>query len=219
MSDAFAPDTGQTVDAAGRVTHNFTGKIHAVGLELDITTFAGSPDFSVRWLAPGGAAGATINTVQALEFFGGPAISNSLALLSASPDNHRAAQLYMTAADIAADSSIRVAVAGGFHTLLDGTGQSEFLQLLTLAQIKLQFGNTSPVAVLADPGPQTFTVPLPTPWGNAHTVFLSSAAPTDSSDGVLFSSCRPNGLDEGIVTLVNTDVDQGIVFGWISLGF
>ncbi|MCW2986721.1 MAG: hypothetical protein JWR63_4291 [Conexibacter sp.] len=50
--DYFAPDAGQRIDAQGRVTYDFTGHIHAQGLDLDASplTYDSPVDRKVSWL-------------------------------------------------------------------------------------------------------------------------------------------------------------------------
>lgn len=58
----YAPLGGMVIDAAGHVTYDFAGHIHAKGLDLDVGS---GPAESIRWLRPDGTAGATLTDTSA----------------------------------------------------------------------------------------------------------------------------------------------------------
>jgi hypothetical protein len=57
-SPFFAPDGGQRIDGNGRVTYDFTGHVHALGLDLDAGADidASAADRKVRWTDTGNGA-------------------------------------------------------------------------------------------------------------------------------------------------------------------
>lgn len=59
---------GMRIDANGRVTFDFEGRVHATGLDLDASTVVEPPDSSkIRWLSPQIAPGETMATLTARE--------------------------------------------------------------------------------------------------------------------------------------------------------
>jgi hypothetical protein len=121
VSDSLTTAAGMVIDAQGRVTYDFAGHVHAVGLDLDAGTGAEPPaDRRVRWLKPNGDPAGQLLTYA----FGTQEI---LQLLSGDDVNAGNGCRLSLNSDPA--GTYRVFVTAGAQTrlLLDSAGNSDFL--------------------------------------------------------------------------------------------
>lgn len=120
-----------TVDpATGAVGANFSGHVHASGLDLDTSPIIIPPDEnSIRWLtAPGGGVAADIAGLN--DSFTG---TDELLLRAHSPDNLSLAQFLLSATNIDQTAALKLG-AGATFRILDELGRSEFFKLGSFGQ-------------------------------------------------------------------------------------
>lgn len=141
IGDGYTP-TFIRVNADGTISYDFDGHIHAQGLDLDTAPAADFSKNQVRWTRTSdGAISGYLASVDA-ESVDGTFFSQMVAL---SPDNTDSAVLQAAAENTGGLLTRLRAIIGGTQvTMLNGAGESSFLQLNTLAKRKLSFGvNTS----------------------------------------------------------------------------
>lgn len=149
MSDSIEP-TVLTVGPDGSIGANFTGHIHAAGLDLDLAGNATPPDTDkIRWLRSDGSgpvelagyefAGALTALYNAIAGVGG---SSQIGLQAKVPSaGVHGAQLIVQGND-STDSLAAVYVGAGLFgnkILIDGLGESSYLQLSSLRK-ELDYG-------------------------------------------------------------------------------
>lgn len=139
--DSFTPDGGQRIDAQGHVTYDFTGHIHAQGLDLDAGDDKSPPgDRRVRWLAPDGTDDVGIwGAVGGRASLYGHGFGAQVEIATDDDSGASLASARLNvgqhAGSLSGDASVSVDVTGNAGTgpsklLLDAAGASDWLQLV-----------------------------------------------------------------------------------------
>src|SRR6185312_11804596 len=146
MAGSFTPDGGQRVDDQGHVTYDFTGHVHAAGLDLDAGADSAPPDDRrVRWLTEsGGVVAQVYGTRQGTHNLlvakaGDPANVNDANFEAQAASTAGAALLDLIAG--ATGVSVRAAAAGKSATVIDNLGRSSFLFSVGGVAIRVNMGS------------------------------------------------------------------------------
>lgn len=210
-----------TVNPDGTISADFTGKINALGLTLpgDGALTGDAPDNLIQWIRSSDSA-TVANLYGAIDLPGTPEAGQTYARIEAgAPDNlseWAILQLYGNhPPPFTGQNRINCEVGGQEVTLIDDTGASSFLQLLTTGTVKLQFGTGLSANIAA--GEATITVALPRAWTN-HLLFIGTASPASNvSAGNYTQGSGISDAGHGGIQIV-TNVAQQWRYQWLSLG-
>jgi hypothetical protein len=204
MPDLMAP-TVLTVDAAGNVGANFTGKVHATGLDMDAALGNVTNVNSIRWLRQSdGAVVAHIDAnVLGTQGAAGADFSGFLTMLATAIGNNTAAEVRMFASHALDSFGAELDIAsapgnpqGQRHTAIvsmdadSGLGQ--------IANVLLDGGgNLSGLRCVSDvtlaSTPTQVDIDLPTDVGGpAHALVIITPQTTSAGDQAMF--LRLNGV-------------------------
>lgn len=230
LADPPGTDTLQpnviTVANDGTLGADFTGHVHAQGLDLDASSISTPPDADrIRWLRTSDGA-----WVAALfgEYVPGvpgvlpPSIVADFVLSDPDSAGARSAVLSLVYNNGSSTEVDATATFGGFtkaRTIISSDGASSFLQLPTPQQVALQLG-VALVAVANDGGAGTaYQIPLTSAWPAQHTVFAAGIFNTQTSATASRVLASQPGADlaHGRVDVSST-VAQNVNFWWLSLG-
>jgi hypothetical protein len=130
----YAALQGLKVDANGQISYDFDGHIKARGLDFDTTP----PLSAISWRDPSDPNPAT-NLAAQIVGDTTPGVADFLTLLAGTNNQ---AEIDLTGVDGASGAKITLlagpAIGGVQKTLLNDSGQSDFLQLRATANIRLQ---------------------------------------------------------------------------------
>jgi hypothetical protein len=178
------------------------------GIELpDADPAAPAPGESIRVIGPDG-------TVHAL-IFGGLDSSPPAPFLQLVAGDDFTVDPSIVLDQIAGNGEISVSSGSFGQTLINGNGQSGFLQLLTLQNLKAQVFRST-VATLA--GTFTTSVNLPTAWANNHLFVIGSAFDFQTSGAGATPQFSPNGLGAVNFRVWGNPVNQNITVTILSFG-
>jgi hypothetical protein len=180
-----------TVTPAGVVGANFTGQVHAQGLNLDAATISTPPtQDQIRWIRQSDAFVAV-----AMQGFGFAAESDVAINANAPPGGDNSEVVLATYNQVGSQVS-SLTLSHGFGvadflfartgtasaTIIDGNGQSNFLQLLSKQQLAINFGfvNFPAGTTLINHGlgrvPQAvFLTPAANAYGSAVKFYVDEA--------------------------------------------
>lgn len=226
-----------TVNPDGTIGASFTGSVYAKGFDMDplssnpATGQPSSPPHAVQWRV-GGPSGALVADIYAGADAGSPGHlqrrsysvwdvidldtlpGQSVAGLSLNNTPWLATKRSALLNILNDDNATRAS-----YTLIDSSNNSSFLQLLTNANLKLQFGAGVTLDSGATGSPAGNSIALPTPWPNNHFLFMASV----TGDGAQWPTYYGGGvvdLAHGQIILSTAAAAFGSNFDyqWISLG-
>jgi hypothetical protein len=142
---SFTPDIGQHIGVDGSLTYDFTGHIHAQGLDLDAGGGAGNNP-NVRWLRTSDGAlvaqidASSVGHVSTIEMVADDTSGSvgSAALTAIYDENVPLASVLASAAYVGPPST--PLITNRVAKIIDGAGVSDFLQLAARAQRSINFG-------------------------------------------------------------------------------
>lgn len=222
-----------TVNANGTIAYNFAGHVHATGLDLDASTTATDPaDRKIQWLRQSDGAliadiaGRDLGGLDVLQLRGkavAPSTKGAVVMRGEEPGGVGAQSNLViekatgVAGRITVQADTAAGAAGNIKTIVNGADSSDWLQLLTTANVKLQFGSVTK-SVPVNAATQFPTVTLTTAWPSNHFIFFCQFLVATTWVGVIAEGCGPNGLGGGILALLNSNSTQNYTFYWVSLG-
>lgn len=209
-----------SINPDGTIGADFTGHVHAQGLDLDASTGPVPPSVDrVRWLrASDGAAVADIAVTT---------FNSQLTLTSEGRALGGPAEVVIDAGDIGlvvldqANGQLSIAVDVPGHSLPIiawdenlGAATSMFLQLLSTQKLQLALGISAAMAGIG--GWNTFDIPTNT--GFASYEYFYSALPASSLTVVSHAINAANTTGNQLALDVNLNAATNVTFYWVAIG-